>query len=143
MKNCLATTNRFNWELEDFFNNFMSFPNFFINSEVSFKPRVNVENTRDNLTLNFELPGMEKGDIKVLVNNNVLTISGERKFEKKSNDNDFIQTEIHSGSFSRSFTLPDTVDAAKVSAEYKNGLLEIVFPKLEEKKPKEISVKVS
>lgn len=139
----LVTTDRVNRDLANFFGDFLSFPKFNINFDVDFLPRVNISDNPDNLTLTFELPGMEKGDIKVMVKDDVLTVSGERRIEREKKQDSYVRSEICSGSFSRSFTLPDAVDAAKISADYKNGLLEIILPKLEEKKPKEIKVKVS
>jgi HSP20 family protein len=111
--------------------------------DYDFMPRVNVRENDDKVSLTFEVPGMDKGDIKIVVEDNILTVSGERKFSDEKSENDFVRSEIRSGSFSRSFTLPDTVDAEKVTADYKNGLLEVTLPKKEEKRPKQIEVKVS
>jgi len=104
---------------------------------------VMIRETNDNVQLTFELPGMKKDDIKVAVRDGVLTVSGSREFKSESKDDDYVRCEICSGSFSRSFTLPESVNSEKISADYKNGLLEIKLDKLEEVKPKEIEVKVS
>ena len=108
-----------------------------------FAPRVNIGETDDNLRLTFEVPGMDKKDIKVTMVDGVLTVSGKRESAQKVEGDHYYRHEISSGEFSRSFTLPDTVNADKISADYKNGLLEITLTKLEEVKPKEIEVQVS
>jgi len=108
-----------------------------------FAPRVNIHESDDDISLTFELPGMDKKDIKVQVVDNVLSVSGNREIAKKSKDDHYYRYEINSGEFSRSFTLPDTVNPEKISADYKNGLLEVKLAKLEEVKPKEIEVQVS
>jgi len=108
-----------------------------------FAPRVNIHETNDDISLTFELPGMDKKDIKVQIVDNVLSVSGKREFTRKSKDDHYYRYEINSGEFSRSFTLPDTVNSEKISADYKNGLLEVKLAKLEEVKPKEIEVQVS
>jgi HSP20 family protein len=108
-----------------------------------FSPKVNIRETSDNVTLMFEVPGIKKDDIKVTVNDDVLTISGKRQFEHEENDNVYLRREIATGEFSRSFTLPETVDADKIAADYNNGLLEIKLARREETKPKEIEVKIS
>jgi len=139
----VPTTNRLAREFDSLFNSFFNFPSLRTEDSCDFMPRVNIRDDKDDVTLMFELPGMEKKDIKVLVKDDVLTVSGERSFKSEKKDNGYIRTEISSGSFSRSFTLPDTVDAEKVSADYKNGILEVKLAKREEVKPKEIEVKVS
>ena len=111
--------------------------------EADFSPKVNIHETSDNVTLTIEVPGIKKDDIKVTVNDDVLTISGKRQFEHEEKDNVYLRREIDTGEFSRSFTLPDTVDADKIAADYNNGLLEIKLARREETKPKEIEVKVS
>jgi len=108
-----------------------------------FAPRVNIHESDDNLRLTFELPGMDKKDVKVTLVDGVLTVSGKREFAEKAEGDHYHRHEIVSGEFSRSFTLPDTVNADKISADYKSGLLEITLAKLEEVKPKEIEVQVS
>ena len=108
-----------------------------------FAPRVNIHESDDNLRLAFELPGMDKQDIKVTLVDGVLTVSGKREADQKAEGEHYHRHEIASGEFSRSFTLPDTVNSDKISADYKNGLLEITLARLEEVKPKEIEVQVS
>jgi HSP20 family protein len=106
-------------------------------------PRVNIAETKDDVSLTFEVPGLNKDDLKVLVENRVLTVSGKRESRKEEKDANHILTEIDSGSFSRSFTLPDGLDTEKIKADYRNGMLTVTLAKKEEKKPKEIEVKVS
>jgi HSP20 family protein len=91
----------------------------------------------------MEIPGMEEKDLKVEVEGNVLTVSGERKLEKEVKEEHFRRKERHYGEFSRSFTLPGTVDPGKIKANYVNGVLEIELPKRAEAKPKQIKVNVS
>ncbi|HUV30129.1 MAG TPA: Hsp20/alpha crystallin family protein [Acidobacteriota bacterium] len=112
-------------------------------ADGDFSPRVNVHESKDSVALTFELPGMKKDDIKVTVQDGNLTVSGRREFKSEDKDGDYVRCEIRSGSFSRSFTLPDSVDAEKIKADYKDGLLEVSLARREELKPKEIEVKVS
>ena len=128
---------------DSIFDDIISAPVFGNNVSSCYAPRVNVEDTKDHLIFKFEVAGMNKDDIKVQVKDNVLNVSGKREFEKESKDGDYVISEIKSGSFCRSFTLPETVNLDKVSADYKNGMLEIKMDKLEEVKPKEIEIKVS
>ncbi len=109
----------------------------------TFMPRVNIRETEDDVTLVFEVPGMAKEDIKVTVENNVLTVSGQRKEAEADEKATFVRNEIHAGSFSRSFTLPQTVDTDKIEADYSAGLLTINMARKEEAKPRQIEVKVS
>ena len=97
----------------------------------------------NDISLRFEVPGIEKDDIKVVLDNRVLTVSGKRDARKEEEGAEYHLTEIRSGSFSRSFTLPETLDTGKISADYKNGMLTITLAKAEEKKPKVVEVKVS
>jgi HSP20 family protein len=89
-----------------------------------------------------ELPDMKKEDIGVTFENNVLTLSGERKQDQATKREQYQRVERHFGSFSRSFTLPSTVDASKIAATYKDGVLTIRLPRREEAKPKQITVNV-
>jgi HSP20 family protein len=86
---------------------------------------------------------MKKEDVKVTVENGVLTISGERKFEKEEKNKKYHRLERGYGTFMRSFTLPDDADANKIKAEFKNGLLKVHLPKSEHAKPKQIEVNVA
>lgn len=90
-----------------------------------------------------ELPEIKKEDVKLTVQDNVLAISGERKYEKEEKDKKYHRMERAYGSFLRSFTLPEDADGSKVAAEYKDGILTVHLPKSEKAKPKSIDVKVS
>jgi HSP20 family protein len=130
-------------EMDRWFNDFFGFPALESEGDAEFVPRVDIKDTKDNVVLTFELPGMEKKDIKVLVKDGNLVVSGERTFKSEQQDDNRIRSEIRQGKFSRSFSLPDTVNPENIGADYKNGMLEIRLAKLEEVKPKEIEVRVS
>jgi HSP20 family protein len=106
-------------------------------------PAVDIFETEHEIVLKAELPDMNEKDIDVRVEKNTLTLSGERKYEKEFNEENALRTERYYGTFSRSFTLPNTVKLDAVKAEYKNGVLTVSLPKLEEAKPKQIKVAVS
>jgi HSP20 family protein len=107
-----------------------------------YMPRVNIRETEDDVTMVFELPGMAKEDIKVTVENNVLTVSGQRQEAEADEKATYVRNEILGGTFSRSFTLPRTVDTGKIEADYSAGLLTIHMARKEEAKPKQIEVNV-
>jgi len=130
-------------DVDHWFDDFFRWPVCATADSEGFSPRVNIDETKDEIKLTFELPGMDKKDIKVTVHQGLLTVSGKREFVDESKDDCCVRREIHSGEFTRSFTLPDTVNSDKIMADYKNGLLEVRLTKLEEVKPKEIEVKVS
>ena len=106
---------------------------------TSFAPAVDVYEDEHKVTLKIEVPGIEEKDIDVRVENNTLTVHGERKIEKEEN---YRRVERQYGSFTRTFTLPQTVDADNVSANYDKGVLKITLPKKAEAKPKQIKVNV-
>jgi len=108
----------------------------------SFAPPVDVYEDEHNVTLKIEVPGIEEKDIDVRIENNVLTVHGERKFEKEEKEENYRRVERQYGSFTRTFTLPNTVDSEKVSADYDKGVLKIALPKKAEAKPKQIKVNV-
>ncbi|MEW6049658.1 MAG: Hsp20/alpha crystallin family protein [Candidatus Zixiibacteriota bacterium] len=130
-------------EVDRMFNDFFNVPAFRHDVDADFAPRVNIKETKDDIRLTFELPGLDKKDIKVVVTDGNLVVSGERNFREEQKDENSIRTEIRSGKFCRTFTLPDTVKSDSVSADYKNGMLEVKLAKLEEVKPKEVEIKVS
>jgi HSP20 family protein len=101
------------------------------------------QNGNDKLVLKAELPDMKRENIEITVDNNTLTIKGEKKLSDEVKDEQFHRIERRYGSFSRSFSLPPTVDATKVSAEYKNGVLTLKLPLREEAKPRQIQVNVA
>ncbi|NOX89965.1 MAG: Hsp20/alpha crystallin family protein [Calditrichaeota bacterium] len=104
-------------------------------------PLMNIEETKDAYKVSVELPGMEKDDIDIQIKDNVLTISGEKKEETKSEEGTFYRRERRYGKFSRSISLPGDVKVDNIEAEYKNGVLTLTLPKAEEAKPKKIEVK--
>lgn len=101
------------------------------------------ENDQQEVVIKAELPEVKREDINVTFENNVLTLKGERKVEETTKREQFQRVERHHGSFTRSFTLPNTVDASRISASYKDGVLTITLPRREEAKPKQISVNVN
>jgi HSP20 family protein len=103
-------------------------------------PVVDIYETENEVVLKAELPGMEKKDIHLEVRDHTLTLSGERKHEKEEKEENFRRVERSYGKFYRSFSLPSTVDAEKVKANMKEGVLEISLPKVEEAKPKAIEI---
>ncbi|HYY12930.1 MAG TPA: Hsp20/alpha crystallin family protein [Chthoniobacterales bacterium] len=106
-------------------------------------PLADITEDEKEYLIKAELPEMKKEDVKVTVENGVLTISGERKFEKEEKKRKYHRVERGYGTFLRSFTLPDDADASKVKAEFKNGLLTVRVPKSEHAKPKQIEVNVA
>ena len=101
-------------------------------------PAVNVYQDKDRFTVVLELPGLKKEEIEISLHDNTLTIAGERKREESS-EQEFLTERLY-GKFQRSLTLPTAVDAEKVKASYKDGLLQVELPKAEEAKPKQIEV---
>ncbi len=110
---------------------------------TGFVPAVDIYEDEHAITLKVEVPGIEENDIDVLLENQTLTLRGERKFEKEEKEENFHRIERRYGSFTRSFTLPNTVDTANVKAEYANGVLSVRLPKRAEAKPRQIKVGVS
>lgn len=104
-------------------------------------PPVDVAEEADKLLVRVEVPGMNQEDLKVHFEDGLLTVSGERQFERKDTRN-YHRIERAYGSFVRTFSLPRSVDASKIAANYVNGVLEIEIPKLEEAKPKQIQINV-
>ena len=109
---------------------------------VAWSPVVDIEETELNYLIRAELPGLSKKSVKVVVEDGVLTLSGERDLERKVEGKTFHRIERSHGTFTRSFTLPENADAESVSANYKEGLLEIRVAKCEEALPKSIEVRV-
>jgi HSP20 family protein len=109
---------------------------------TSFAPPVDIYEDEHNITLKLEVPGIDEKDIDVSVVNTTLTVHGERKIEKEEKEENFRRVERQYGSFTRSFTLPSSVDAGQVSAQYDRGVLKIKLAKKAEAKPKQIKVNV-
>ena len=125
--------------IDKFFNESMSRQG---GSAYSFVPRVDIVENDKAFEIHVAVPGMNKEDFKLDLNDNYLTVSGERKFTKEQDDKNFHSIETQYGTFSRSFSLPDSVDATKISAKYNNGRLEITVPK-DEKKILKTTIKVN
>ena len=106
-------------------------------------PLVDIYEREGNIELKAELPGIDPKDVDVRVENNVLTLRGERKVDREVNRESYHRVERTYGSFSRSFTLPSVVDTEKIKAEYRDGVLHLTLPKKEEAKPRQISIKIS
>jgi HSP20 family protein len=107
-----------------------------------FAPAVDVYEDEHNITLKIEVPGVDEKDIDIRVENNTLTVHGERKFEKEEKEENYRRVERQYGSFTRSFTLPNTVDSENIAADYDKGVLKIRLAKKAEAKPKQIKVNV-
>ena len=108
----------------------------------NFAPAVDVYEDEHSVTLKIEVPGIDEKDIDVRIENRTLTVHGERKFEKEEKEENYRRVERQYGSFSRTFTLPNTVDTENVSADYEKGVLKIKLTKKAEAKPKQIRVNV-
>ncbi len=126
--------------LSEIFNGFNG--NTMLDADSNWAPRVDVHETPENFIVHLDVPGVDKNDIKVKFEDNTLTVTGERKYESRNEEKDFRHVERTYGTFTRSLRLAKDVDAQKIQAAYKNGVLEITLPKAEEVKPKEIEVKI-
>lgn len=114
----------------------------FISEENSWMPSMDVYESKDDLTVKMDVPGLSKEEISVSVEGDRLTVKGQKKEEKESKDGDRVFSERVYGSFQRTVTLPSDVDASKAKADYKNGVLELKLPKREDAKPKQIDINV-
>ena len=109
----------------------------------TWSPAVDIYETEHELVVKADLPDVNEKDLDIRVENNVLTIRGERKFENSVSEGNYLRIERACGAFSRSFSLPNTVDPDAIKAEYRNGVLTVHVPKREEAKPKQIKVSVA
>jgi HSP20 family protein len=126
---------RFSDIIDEFFNDAVA------TRQSAFAPSIDISETEKQFLIDVELPGVNKDDIEVNLENGRLTISGERKFESEENGKQYHRVESHYGSFTRSFQLPENVDDKSISASYKDGILNITIDKSEEKMKKQIKVK--
>ena len=110
---------------------------------AEWSPLVDISEDQKEYLIKAEIPEMKKEEMKISVQDNVLTISGERKYEKEETGKKYHRVERAYGSFMRSFTLPEDADGGRVGAEYKDGVLKVHLPKSEKAKPKSIEVKVA
>lgn len=106
----------------------------------SWAPAVDIYEQNGNIELKAELPGIDPKDVDIRVENNVLTLRGERRLDNEVKRESYHRVERAYGAFSRSFTLPTVVDTEKIQAEYKDGVLRLVLPKKEEAKPRQIQI---
>ena len=106
----------------------------------AWNPSVDIYENKDQIVLEAELPGMKREDFDLSVENNAITLRGERQFEKKDESDNYHRVERSYGSFTRSFTLPQTVSAEGATAEYSNGVLRVTLPKREETKARRIEI---
>jgi len=110
---------------------------------VGWTPACDIFEDNDNVTLRFELAGVEPKDVDIRFENGVITLRGERKMENEEKRDNYHRVELAYGAFTRSFSLPAAVDAEKIKAESKNGVLTVTLPKKAESKPRAITVKVN
>ncbi|SRR5581483_10127580 len=110
---------------------------------TGWSPALDVHQDKDNVFVKCELPGMKKEEIDISLHDGMLSISGERKHESEHKEGESFRSERYFGKFHRSIALPTAVDAGKVKAAYKDGILTVTLPKAEEAKPKQIEVSVS
>lgn len=141
-KNPVEIQKKFRDEFDKFFDGFFSNTDFLPGSLYSLSPKTDIEETVDDYKLYIELPGVDKKDIKLNVENNTLIVKGEKKQEKESKDKNFISCERSYGAFQRVFDLPGGIKSDKIEAEFKDGVLNIKVPKSEEAKKKEIEIKI-
>ena len=106
----------------------------------AWNPSVDIYENNDQIVLEAELPGMNREDFELTIENNVVTLRGERRFEKKEDTDNYHRVERSYGSFTRSFTLPQTVSGDTATAEYRNGVLRVTLPKREEAKARRIEI---
>jgi|YNPMSStandDraft_1061717.scaffolds.fasta_scaffold01723_1 HSP20 family protein len=123
-------------EIDKFFN---------LDSDAPFKinaPAIDIEQDENNIYVKADVPGLTKEDIEIELKDGMLVLRGEKKVEKETNKKECFRKERWEGKFERTISLPDYIDVEKAEATYNNGVLEIVLPKKEEKKPKKLTLKV-
>jgi HSP20 family protein len=111
-------------------------------SVATWSPACDIYETANEIVVKTELPEVKKEDVQVSVDNNVITIRGERKFSEETKRENYHRLERSYGEFTRSFTLPNFIDTGKINAEFKDGILRVTLPKREEVKPKQVEVNV-
>ncbi len=112
-------------------------------AQGAWSPAVDIYEKDGTIVLKAELPGIDTKDVDVSVENNILTLRGERRFDQEVQKENYQRVERSYGAFTRSFTLPTVVDTEKIKAEFKDGVLRMTLPKKEEAKPKQISINVT
>jgi HSP20 family protein len=126
---------RFSDIMDEFFNDAVA------TRRDTFVPSIDISETETQFVIDVEVPGVDKKDIELSIENNTLTISGERKFEKKEDNKQYHRVESHYGTFSRTFSLPDNVNTESINASYNNGILSITVDKSEQQMKKQIKIK--
>ncbi|MDD3807322.1 MAG: Hsp20/alpha crystallin family protein [Candidatus Marinimicrobia bacterium] len=124
--------------VDDFFESFLN--SFSTMSNLNWTPSVDLEETKNDYIIHAEIPGVEKKDIEISVENDVLTISGEKKERVQSKESNYLVSEIMTGKFSRSFRLPSQINADKIEAKWDNGVLTVKIPKSETAKSRKIQI---
>lgn len=124
---------------DEFFDNFLGTPNTTPQAR-SWTPAVDILEKDGDLVVRAELPGVQENDIDLKLEGNVLTLKGERKMQNEDKRENYHRIESFYGSFARSFTVPDTADLEKISADFKNGVLTVKIPQRPEVKPREIQI---
>ncbi|MCD6162388.1 MAG: Hsp20/alpha crystallin family protein [candidate division Zixibacteria bacterium] len=136
---------KYNWGVMNLRNEIdRMFRSFYEDSESSdshWMPSVDIIDEKDKLLLTAEIPGVEKKDVKINLQNNVLSIEGEKKQEHEEKDDDYYRSERFYGKFCRSFTLSSDVDSDNIQADFDNGVLTVTMPKSEKVKPRQIEIK--
>jgi len=132
----------FRSEFDRLFDSFFNMPEEEETSLAAFAPAVDIEEKEKEFVITAELPGLSKNDIKINMKENLLTISGEKKQEKKTEKDNYHRTERIFGSFQRTFRLPENTDHENISAEYTDGVLNVTILKLKESIAKQIDIKV-
>jgi HSP20 family protein len=112
-------------------------------SLTTWAPAVDIYENENALVIKADIPDLDEKDLDIRVENNMLTVKGERKFEQKVKEENYLRIERTYGAFSRSFSLPTTVNTEAIKAEYKNGVLTVELPKRAESKPKQVKVNVT
>lgn len=136
-------TSEFITPFSDVFDSFFKneFPEFYKKSGISFMkgsyPKVNIFDYEDKLVIEAEIPGLTKEDINIKIKDSILTLSGEKRVDKKHENSNCIHHELKHSSFHRSFDISENIDDTKISAEFKNGILDIILPKLRPNKVEE------
>lgn len=129
-------------KIDRLFNRFFEGQDEPVLTAAKWMPVADIVETKDAYIVRAEIPGMDEKDISIEIENNVLTLKGERRIETKTEEKDFRRIERNYGQFFRSFTLPPNVHTEKITATYVNGIIEVIVPKKEETKPKKISLEV-
>jgi HSP20 family protein len=139
VRDLMSLQDEMNQMFDEFFGRPMMTPEW---TDKAWNPSVDVSETKDKVVITADMPGMTKDDVKITIQDHTLTLEGEKRREKDEKDKNYHRVERSYGFFHRSFTLPAAVKADKIKAIYKDGVLSVTLPKVEEAKPKEIPVSV-